>query len=147
MLHLALRYLLVIVVSIILSLLGLTGNVTAVQTLFTVLGISFSISMSLIISFDLSQVHNEIYRKPIRLSIKQVRNELILDFFISVFILLLSSLEIVSDWIICIKGTTILDFQTFAICAIFVSIIYEAYNFKRIHNLHDELAEAIVKEK
>lgn len=142
-----LRYLVVLILTIILSLCGVKGNVSAVQALFTVLGISFSISMSLIISFDLSHILNDKFRKPIRSAITQTRNGLIVDFVISTLILLLSSMQIVSDLEIKIKDYTIFNFQTFAICAIVFSIFYEAYNFTQIHNLHNDITETIIKEK
>lgn len=142
-----LRIFLVLVLTVILSYFGIIGSTNAVQALFTVLGISFSISMSLIISFDLSQVLNDKYRNPIRNAITNTRNGLILDFAFSTLILLLASIQVVSDYELQIKGTAVFYFQTFAICVIAFSIFYEAYNFTKIHNLQNDITDAIIKEK
>ena len=142
-----LRILIVLILTVILSYFGIMGSTNAVQALFTVLGISFSISMSLIISFDLSQVLNDKYRKPIRSAITNTRNGLILDFAFSTFILLLASIQVVSDFELKIKGCSVFYFQTFAICVIVFSIFYEAYNFTQIHNLQNDITDAIIREK
>lgn len=145
--HFIVRYTIVLVSTVLLSLINVRGNATAVQSLFTVLGISFSISMSLIISFDLSQIVNKKYREPIKLSVKATRNGLIWDFIFATFVLLLSSLNIIADWELVIKEHTIFHFQTFAVCFLVLSIFYEARNFIAIHDLHDEIADAVIKEK
>lgn len=145
--HLILRYVVVLLISIPLSFFGIKGNAMAVQSLFTVLGITFSISMSLIISFDLSQIMNEPFRKRIRTSIQSTRNGLIADFIMSTLLLLLSSLNKVETWELIIGGKVWFHLQTFAICVIVMSIFYEAHNFKNIHNLHEEIADAVIQEK
>lgn len=145
--HFIVRYTIVLIFTMLLSYLNVRGNTTAVQSLFTVLGISFSISMSLIISFDLSQVLNEKYRTPIKQSIKTTRNGLIWDFILATFVLLLSSLNAIADWELVIKGHTLFHFKTFAVCFLVLSIFYEARNFIAIHDLHDEIADAVIKEK
>lgn len=45
-------------VAILLAIAGVNGNAIVLQTLFTVLGIVFSISMSLLVSFSLTKILN-----------------------------------------------------------------------------------------
>ncbi len=141
------RYVIVLMVAIGLSLLDIFGNTGAIQALFTVLGISFSIAMSIIISFDLSSILNDSYRMVIRYSIKVTRNCIIWDFVVATILLLLSSLQGISGWKIELVNCTLFDFQTFVTCAIVMSIIYEVYNFTKIHNLHDDIADKVIEEK
>lgn len=49
------RMALAIGVAILLAIAGVNGNAIVLQTLFTVLGIVFSISMSLLVSFSLTK--------------------------------------------------------------------------------------------
>ena len=52
--------------SVLLADVGVRGNAEVLKTLFTVLGIVFSISMSLLLSFNLSKILNTSIRKSIR---------------------------------------------------------------------------------
>lgn len=52
------RMALAIGVAILLAIAGVNGNAIVLQTLFTVLGIVFSISMSLLVSFSLTKILN-----------------------------------------------------------------------------------------
>lgn len=145
--HLLIRYIIALTISIILSLIGLKSDITAVQSVFTVLGIMFSVLMSLIISFNLSQVVNLDIRKTIVGHITDRRNAIIYDFVCSTITLLLSSLRVVADFTISICNHIIFTFPTFAICVLIMSIIYEVRSFMQIHNLQNEIADAIIKEK
>ena len=142
-----LRYLLVVIIACVLSCLGVYGNNGAVQALFTVLGVSFSIAMSIIITFDFSQVLNDRIRLYIATSIKNTRNFIIIDFIIATIVLLLSSLEIISSFELIIYDITLFHFQTFATCVTGMSIFYEVYNFMLIHDLHSQLMEKIIEER
>ena len=142
-----LRYFIVLLLSIGLSWMGIYGHTGAVQALFTVLGVSFSIAMSIIISFDLSNILNDGYRMAIRASIKNTRNCIIVDFIFATMLLLLSSLQGIAEFKLEFSNHVLLDFQTFVTCAIVMSIIYEVYNFIMIHNLHDAIADKVVEEK
>jgi len=117
-----------------------------VQTLFTVLGIVFSIAMSLLVSFRLSEILNKGIRLNLRASISKTRNCLLLDFCISALILVVSLLWDNSCLVYEISWLRI-DIMLFAVCAIAMSLLYEIYNFRRIHNLHTDIEDAIIKEK
>lgn len=55
-------------------------NANVLLTLFTVLGIGFSIAISNILSFDLSEIANPIYRKPIVSKLKSIEKQHGIDF-------------------------------------------------------------------
>lgn len=58
MTKLILRIIVAVAIAIVLAIADVSGNAVVLQTLFTVLGIVFSISMSLLVSFSLSKVLN-----------------------------------------------------------------------------------------
>ena len=68
------RMALAIGVAILLAIAGVNGNAIVLQTLFTVLGIVFSISMSLLVSFSLTKILNNKIRDSLRISILHTRN-------------------------------------------------------------------------
>ena len=73
-------------VAILLAIAGVNGNAIVLQTLFTVLGIVFSISMSLLVSFSLTKILNNKIRDSLRISILHTRNMLLLDFSMSTIV-------------------------------------------------------------
>lgn len=146
MVKLLIRLIIAVIVSLILVAIGVKGNSVVVQTLFTVLGIVFSIAMSLLVSFGLSEILNKRIRSKLRESISKTRNSLLLDFSVSTLILVVSLLWDTSSLIYEIKWLRI-DVMLFAVCVIAMSLLYEIYNFRRIHNLHSDIEDAIVKEK
>ncbi len=77
------RILFSMVAALLLGITDVEGNVVVLQTLFTVLGIVFSISMSLLVSFNLSKILNNNMRNSLRGSITHLRNMLLLDFGMS----------------------------------------------------------------
>lgn len=146
MVKLAIRLVVAVILSLILSAIGVKGNAVVVQTLFTVLGIVFSIAMSLLVSFGLSKILNKGIRLKLRSSISQTRNCLLLDFTFSTLILVISLLWD-SNHLVYGRGWLQVDIMLLAVCIIALSLIYEIYNFSRIHNLHTDIEDAIVKEK
>lgn len=118
-------------------------NESLIQALFTVLGIVFSIAMGLLVSFNLSSVLNNDFRKSIRASIESTRNWLLADFAIST--LAFSVGTIYSDFHVCVKGFCI-RCEIVCICLIVISLIYEIYNFRLINKLRIDIEERLIKE-
>lgn len=146
MVKLAIRLIVAVILSLIFAAIGVKGNSVVVQTLFTVLGIVFSIAMSLLVSFDLSKILNKGIRIKLRDSISKTRNCLLLDFTFSTLTLVVSLLWD-SEHLIYEYGWFCVDIMFLAACIIALSLIYQIYNFSRIHNLHTDIEDAIVKEK
>lgn len=141
------RIIISLVASLVLARLGVSGNTAVLQTLFTVLGILFSISMSLLVSFNLSKVNNLLVRKDIRASIVHLRDMLLSDFSLST-IALVAALVWDKDSYVdrYMNGWIVIDVLLTALCIITMSLIYEAYNFKRLHDLHCSIEDRLVKE-
>jgi len=132
------------ILSLILSNINVKVDRDINQTLLAVLGIIFSISMSLLVSFNLSQVLNKKIRIKIRNSINHTTKMLIADFLISTIFFVLTAIP--NNTIIQTGTFMKFDCQVFGMCVITISILYEVYNFKEIHNLNVEIEEKIIEE-
>ena len=102
--------------------------------------------MSMLVSFGLSEILNKDIRQKLRSSISRTRNCLLLDFFVSALILVISLLWDESCLVYNIRRLRI-DIMLVAVFVIGFSLLYEIFNFRKIHNLHIEIEDAIVKEK
>lgn len=115
-----------------------------IQALFTVLGIVFSIAMGLLVSFNLSSVLNDDFRKDIRSSIESTRNWLLIDFAIST--LAFAAGVIYSSFQFFIK-TVCIRLEIICIALIIISLVYEIYNFRLINKLRIDIEERLIKEE
>lgn len=144
---LLLRILLAVVIANLLSIASVKGNAVVLQTLFTVLGIVFSISMSLIVSFNLSKVLNQRIRKSLRASIIHTRNMLLWDFCISTLFLFTALIWDQNRFRYEITKLCIIDIMLIAISVVMISLIYEIYNFKRLHELNWDIEDEVISEE
>lgn len=147
MIRLITRILIAVIIAIILAVIGVNGNAAVLQTLFTVLGIVFSISMSLLVSFSLSKILNKKMRTGLRLSITHARNMLLLDFGVSTLVLVVALIWkedyirfILWDW-------CTVDIMLIAVVLVAVSLFYEIYNFRKLHKLHTDIEDAVIAEE
>ena len=146
MIRLVARILIAVIIATLLAGIGVSGNAAVLQTLFTVLGIVFSISMSLLVSFSLSKILNKDMRKGLRSSITHARNMLLLDFGISTLVLVVALIwkencvrYIFCDW-------CIIDIMLIAVVLVATSLIYEIFNFRKLHKLHTDIEDAVISE-
>ncbi|MBD5238478.1 MAG: hypothetical protein HDS64_01730 [Bacteroidales bacterium] len=146
MIKIIFRVLGAVIIAAALSSLGIIGNSNVLQTLFTVLGIVFSISMSLLVSFSLAKILNKSSRLKLRNSISHTRNMLLIDFGISTFSLVVALLW-AQDSLIIKRSWFVLDIMLLAVVIIAVSLVYEIYNFRKLHRLHTDIEDAIIKEE
>ena len=142
---LIIRILIAIFVALLFAAMGVKGNAVVVQTLFTVLVIVFSISMSLLVSFGLSKVLNKGIRIRLRTSIYSTRNLLLIDFAISTLVLVIALIWNTDNQIYSF-GMIRFDIMLIAVSCIAMSLVYEIYNFRKIHNLHTDIEDAIIEE-
>ena len=147
MIKLVARILIAAIIATLLAVIGVNGNAAVLQTLFTVLGIVFSISMSLLVSFSLSKILNKKMRKGLRSSITHARNMLLLDFGVSTFGFVVALIwkgdcirYVFCDWLI-------IDVMLIAVVLVATSLIYEIYNFRKLHKLHTDIEDAIIAEE
>lgn len=140
------RIVVAILVALLLGIAGVHGNAVVLQTLFTVLGIVFSISMSLLVSFSLSKILNKKLRADLRYAITNNRNALLLDFGIATIALVIALvwnenyLNITYSWLV-------FDIMLIALCVIASSLVFEIYNFRKLHKLHTDIEDAIISEE
>lgn len=146
MISMLIRVTVAIFVALLLSIVGVQGNTIVLQTLFTVLGIVFSISMSLLVSFNLSKILNKKMRKSFRFAIEKTRNALIRDFLISTAIMI-TSLIWKDDYIRIKLSFIIVDVMLIAVSLVAVSLLFEIYNFRKIHKLHTDIEDAVIDEE
>lgn len=140
------RMALAIGVAILLAVAGVNGNAIVLQTLFTVLGIVFSISMSLLVSFSLTKILNKKIRDSLRISISHTRNMLLLDFSMSTIVSVVALIWDSKLLRYTFKGI-ILDIMLIGVMLIATSLIYEIYNFRKLHKLHTDIEDAIIAEE
>lgn len=133
-------------VAILLAIAGVNGNATVLQTLFTVLGIVFSISMSLLVSFSLTKILNKKIRDSLRISISHTRNMLLLDFSMSTIVSVVALIWDSKLLRYTFKGI-ILDIMLIGVMLIATSLIYEIYNFRKLHKLHTDIEDTIIAEE
>ena len=143
---LIIRILLALIISVGLSTIGVRGNANILQTLFTILGIVFSIVMSLLVTFDLSEILNTKTRKRIRVSIASTMKNFVLDFAVTVLFFIVVSVAFSKTPQIAIKRLTI-DAQLTGILITIISLGYEVYNFWKIHKLKVDIEEQVLSEK
>lgn len=140
------RIALAIGVAILLAIAGVNGNAIVLQTLFTVLGIVFSISMSLLVSLSLTKILNKKIRDSLRISISHTRNMLLLDFSMSTIVSVVALIWDSKLLRYTFKGI-ILDIMLIGVMLIATSLIYEIYNFRKLHKLHTDIEDAIIAEE
>ena len=141
-----LRILTGVLLSMLLAGFGLSGNTVVLQALFTVLGIVFSISMSLLVSFNLSRVLNKPIRDSLRAAITHTRNMLLGDFAVSTFFMV-AALIWKKDMVRYeLAGWCVLDVMLMAVVLVALSLVYEMYNFRQLHKLHCDIEDAVIEE-
>lgn len=134
-------------VAAILAFIGIKGNATVLQTLFTVLGIVFSISMSLLVSFSLSKILNIKIRNNIRYKITHTCNMLLFDFGVSTTVLVIALLWKENSLQYEISSWCIIDIMLTSVVIVAMSLVYEIYNFRKLHKLHTDIEDALISEE
>lgn len=146
MVKLVVRILIALALSTGLATIGVSGNASVLQTLFTVLGIVFSVSMSLLVSFSLYKILNSRIRKSLRVSITQTRNRLLLDFGVSSIVLVIALIWN-TEHLRYVFGWFTIDVLLVSLIIVGMSLVYEIYNFRKIHALNAEIEDAIIVEE
>ena len=117
-----------------------------IGTLFTVVGVIFSVGMSLIISVSSTGVKNKDARAIFRSQLSQIRTRFIIVFvLLSLFFILLpkdGKTELIDLWKI--KDVAFrLSFNIFQVCCLLLSILYYIINFYSIQSSLYDLQDRI----
>lgn len=147
MIRLCVRIVIAAISAMVLAVLGVNGNAAVLQTLFTVLGIVFSISMSLLVSFGLSKILNKKIRNRLRYSITHARNMLLLDFGVSTFVLVVALIWKEDCMRFVFWNWCVIDIILIAVVLVATSLIYEIHNFRKLHKLHTDFEDAVIAEE
>lgn len=147
MIRLCVRIVIAAISAMVLAVLGVNGNAAVLQTLFTVLGIVFSISMSLLVSFGLSKILNKKIRNRLRYSITHARNMLLLDFGVSTFVLVVALIWKEDYMRFVFWNWCVIDIMLIAVILVATSLIYEIHNFRKLHKLHTDIEDAVIAEE
>lgn len=147
MYKLIIRIIFSLAVAVLLALIGVKGNSVVLQTLFTVLGIVFSISMSLLVSFNLSKILNRDIRNGLRQSVIHTRNMLLCDFGTSTLFLFTALIWSQDKLRYDLAEWCIVDIMLIAVVFVAVSLLYEIYNFRKLHELHCSIEDAVINEE
>ena len=140
------RMVFAIIVACLLSRAGVNGNAIVLQTLFTVLGIVFSISMSVLISFSLTKILNKQIRTSLRASMVHTRNMLLGDFSVSTIVTIISLIWDKNLRYAFLKYVVV-DVMLIGIMLITFSLFYEIYTFRMLYKLHTDIEDAIIEEE
>lgn len=102
--------------------------------------------MSLLVSFSLTKILNNKIRDSLRISILHTRNMLLLDFSMSTIVSVVALIWDSKLLRYTFKGI-VLDIMLIGVMLIATSLIYEIYNFRKLHNLHTDIEDAIIAEE
>ena len=111
------------------------------NTLFTIVGIMFSIGMSIAVTSNTSVVVNRKIRKSIRDEINRIR-----DLFISCFsiVAIIYVLNIIfKGWTLEVLGNKIFNLEVLQLIIQLYSIVYFIVNFKSLQNLNNQIGDAM----
>ncbi|MDY3344327.1 hypothetical protein PG593_04435 [Riemerella anatipestifer] len=118
------------------------------STLYTIVGIMFSIALGLLVTFNLQGITNKSLIIKLRENIRSVRVSYIKYFSISTFFYILEKLlkdNDKSNWCIAtFKGIRLeTNFSVFTMLFMIYSIVYFIINFIAMQNLNDDLYDEI----
>lgn len=133
---------LALAVALLLAMAGVRGHAVVLRALFPAMAIVYSVSMSRIVSFSLTGVRNRRLRDAIRNSLSHARNMLSLDFGLSTLVSLVAlSCDTMS--LRYTYGYVVIDIMLVGIMFVTFSLLYEVYNFRRLHKLHTDIEDAV----
>lgn len=145
------RIIIAALVCIALSLIPLKPVEITLNILYGLIGVLFSVAMSLIIAFDGSKIKNLELKKGIRDSIHETRNNFLIIFtacsiFFVVYSLLPNSLQQVT-WL---EKDSFKFYSTWSVsvlCFLLYTIIVLIYNYIDLQQLYEDIEDKLTDEK
>lgn len=111
------------------------------NTLFTIVGIMFSIGMSIAVTSNTSVVVNRKIRNSLRDEINRIRNLFISCFSIVAFIYVLNI--IFTNWTLEVWGYKIFNLEVCQLIIQLYSTTYFIVNFMSLQNLNNQIGDAM----
>jgi len=137
------RIIAVVGVSAILSVFQISFAQSFFNTLYTIIGIFFSIGYSIVIGFDFSEMTNEKLVTSLRRNLKTIERSFIVYFGISTIAFFISDQR---PCPITIKGYQFSFLALSASVSVYI-IIYLVVNFSRLQKLKNEISDLMRKDK
>nr|DAL47187.1 MAG TPA_asm: hypothetical protein [Caudoviricetes sp.] len=145
MLSLFCRYLTALIMSVVISsLFDIECKDQVIQTLFTVIGIAYSIAISNIIGFKTDNIVNVKYRNIIKNKIKSMKNMNTIDFSLSILVFISSCLFTSFKFSLYFVKFNI---SMFVLLSLLFSLFYIVFSFKGLQQLSEDVSDRLYKEK
>ena len=145
MLSLFYRYLTALIMSVVISsLFDIECKDQVIQTLFTVIGIAYSIAISNIIGFKTDDIVNVKYRNIIKNKIKSMKNMNTIDFSLSILVFISSFLFTSFKLSLYFVRFNI---SMFVLLSLLFSLLYIVCSFAGLQQLSEDVSDRLYKEK
>lgn len=137
------RLLLIVIVSSIFAYFKWTLLDSISDLVFAVASIVFSVAMSMVTGFNLNDVVWAEKRRDIKKALRMTRDELLLEFVMSLGFLCCSKAEYIKE----IGSHPFFSLKTFSAIGIVVMLLFMIDKFRKIHDLNEDISEKIATEK
>ena len=145
------RTIIAAIICIVLSLIPLQPTEITLNILYGLIGVLFSVAMSLIITFDGSKIRNSDLKKSIRNSIHDTRNNFLVIFAASsIFFVVYSLLPKSIQHVIWLEIGTFKLSSTWSVSILFFllyTIIVLIYNYIDLQQLYEDIEDKLIDEK
>lgn len=144
------RIIIAVLVCVVLSLIPLQPTEITLNILYGLIGVLFSVAMSLIIAFDGSKIKNSELKKGIRDSIHDTRNNFLIIFaacsiFFVVYSLLPDSMQQVT-WMEKDSFKLYSTWSVSVLCFLLYTIIVLIYNYIDLQQLYEDIEDELAKD-
>lgn len=144
------RIIIAALVCVVLSLIPLQPTEITLNILYGLIGVLFSVAMSLIIAFDGSKIKNSELKKGIRDSIHDTRNNFLIIFaacsiFFVVYSLLPDSMQQVT-WMEKDSFKLYSTWSVSVLCFLLYTIIVLIYNYINLQQLYEDIEDELAKD-
>lgn len=144
------RIIIAALVCVVLSLIPLQPTEITLNILYGLIGVLFSVAMSLIIAFDGSKIKNSELKKGIRDSIHDTRNNFLIIFaassiFFVVYSLLPDSMQQVT-WMEKDSFKLYSTWSVSVLCFLLYTIIVLIYNYIDFQQLYEDIEDELAKD-
>lgn len=145
------RIIIAALVCVVLSFIPLQPTEITLNILYGLIGVLFSVAMSLIIAFDGSKIKNSGLKNDIRSSIHETRDNFLIIFaassiFFVIYSLIPKSLQQVT-WLEKDSFTLSSTWSVSVLCFLLYTIIALIYNYIDLQQLYEEIEDKLTEEE
>ena len=140
---LVLRGLLSILFALTFTLCGIHISPSLGNVVFTVIGVSYSILIGMLVSFDASKLYNKVFKASMRGAVGRDMKWLSIDFSLVVICFILISFPSIQEN----KSLLVLGANWLANWFLILSLVYEVWNFYVIYRRNVDIQDRIMEEE